>query len=87
MQVFLEKNLSGVYLKFGVCFSPLFLNNKKKLNPFIFFQECFLKLIVLLQFKHTQCGRKDKQVELCTWSRPRDPMFEILVTNSAESLT
>lgn len=37
--------------------------------------------------KHTIYGRKDKQVQLCTGSRTRNPAFKTLNVKAAENLT
>lgn len=37
--------------------------------------------------KHTLYSRMDKQVQLCTWSRTRDPTFKTLIIKAAGNLT
>lgn len=80
------KKTLGRILKFRVCFSPLFWIIKKW-NPFFFFLGMFPQADCSASAKHTLYGRKDKQVQLCTWSRTRDPTFKTLIVKTAENLT
>lgn len=76
----------GRILKFHVCFSPLFWIIIIKKNLF-FFVDMFPQGDCSASAKHTLCDRKDKQIELCTWSRTRDPTFKTLIIKATENLT